>query len=47
MILSEPTQAQGNSELDHLIQSISTSVQDLLDAPAAEEEIEALLNRLD
>lgn len=34
---------------DHLIYSLSLSlsVQDLFDAPAAEEEIEALLNRLD
>lgn len=30
---------------DHLIYSLS--VQDLLDAPAAQEEIEAFLNRLD
>lgn len=32
---------------DHLIYSLSVSVQDLFDAPAAEEEIEALLNGLD
>lgn len=29
---------------DHLIYSLSLSVQDLFDAPAAEEEIEALLD---
>lgn len=31
---------------DHLIYSLSPSVQDLLDAPAAEEEVQALLDRL-
>lgn len=32
---------------DHLIYSISMSVQDLFDAPAAEEKIETLFHRLD
>lgn len=35
------------SMFDHLIYLLSVSIQDLFDAPAAEEEIEALLNGLD